>query len=508
VICPFWDDLVINSSGGVKYQILGNVGSRHLIIQWTNAQFWGQGNSNPFTLTFQVVLYEGTNKIRFNYQNLTAGVPAQNEGHSATVGLKNANTDTGALSLDYNGSSGFSTYVGSGKSTLISPPEVAPDYYALTVAAGQTLSAVANVLTSGSLTLQLFDSSGSNLLVSGTTGPTNFSTGFENYVLPGAGTYYLAVGGTAGVPYSLSVLGNATADAEANDTAATAQPLGASHSVYGYAASTNYDWYSLVMPTGTNSLQLQTATPGDGTGEFVNTLAPVIRLYDSNGSTLIASGILLPDAHNQLLTASSLTAGATYLVQVSTANSTSGEYFLTTKETSSNPSVQSVTINNGDPERSMVTRIDVTFSTAVTIGSGAFNLSNGTVTLTSQANGGIQVGNSLVGGQTVATLTFDPSVNGTQFGSLSDGIWTIAVNAASVTAGGTPMAADYVQGGIKRLFGDGNGDGTVDGTDFGNFGNAFGLTFGPGGSIFDANNDGTVDGYDFGQFGNRFGLTL
>src|SRR5205085_4488374 len=66
------------------------------------------------------------------------------------------------------------------------------------------------------------------------------------------------------------------------------------------------------------------------------------------------------------------------------------------------PRVQSVVVNGGAAQRSMVTSLTVTFSGVVTLGSGAF-------VLTADAGGaavGLSPSVSTVNGQTVVTLTF------------------------------------------------------------------------------------------------------
>ncbi|MBO0857722.1 MAG: PxKF domain-containing protein [Chloracidobacterium sp.] len=88
----------------------------------------------------------------------------------------------------------------------------------------------------------------------------------------------------------------------------------------------NEDWYSVTVVQG--RLQLETSTPADGPGEFVNTLDPHIELYDSSGSTLIASGSPLEDGRNEVIDVSGLPAPATYLVRVTAEGDTSGEYFI------------------------------------------------------------------------------------------------------------------------------------------------------------------------------------
>jgi Ca2+-binding RTX toxin-like protein len=89
------------------------------------------------------------------------------------------------------------------------------------------------------------------------------------------------------------------------------------------------DWYSITMPDTAHALRVETSTPGGGSGEPVNTFNPRIELYDSTGTTLIASGLPMPDGRNETMLAAGLTPGETYKVRVSSDGHTSGEYFLT-----------------------------------------------------------------------------------------------------------------------------------------------------------------------------------
>ncbi len=88
------------------------------------------------------------------------------------------------------------------------------------------------------------------------------------------------------------------------------------------------DWYSFTLGAGQTALRLETSTPGDGPGEFANTLNPKIELYDSTGTTLIASGVVLPDGRNEVITLGGLTAGGTYKIRVQGEAGTRGEFFL------------------------------------------------------------------------------------------------------------------------------------------------------------------------------------
>ena len=97
---------------------------------------------------------------------------------------------------------------------------------------------------------------------------------------------------------------------------------------------------------------------------------------------------------------------------------------------------------------------------------------------------------SLVGGKTVAVLTFVGS--GFTGGSLADGRYTLTVR------------ADLVHDRFGREL---DGDGDVDQQDRDHFRSAFGTTAPDAGYLwyFDFDGDGDVDGRDNGQFNRRFG---
>jgi Ca2+-binding RTX toxin-like protein len=118
------------------------------------------------------------------------------------------------------------------------------------------------------------------------------------------------------------------------------------------------DWYSITVPITANPLRLETSTPADGPGEFVNTLNPHLELFDSTGTTLIASGVALPDGRNESIAVTGLTAGATYKVRVTGEGATKGEYFLTRNFS---PVVTSLTAPAAINENDMAT-VSGTFS--------------------------------------------------------------------------------------------------------------------------------------------------
>jgi hypothetical protein len=93
------------------------------------------------------------------------------------------------------------------------------------------------------------------------------------------------------------------------------------------------EWYKFTATAG-QTLSLATYTPGDGGGAFVNHLAPHFQLYAPNGTTLVASGVVGPDGHNERITYTvPAGAGGTYYLHILSANSQTGEFFLDPEET-------------------------------------------------------------------------------------------------------------------------------------------------------------------------------
>jgi len=173
------------------------------------------------------------------------------------------------------------------------------------------------------------------------------------------------------------------------------------------------------------------------------------------------------------------------------------------------PAVQTVSVNDGAAQRSMVTTMAVTFNTEVVLDTGAFALTrvglpNG-MPGDNAIIGTIAVSTEVVSGVTSATLTFSGA--NTDVGSLQDGKWSLTVDHTKVqaTSGGAFMAVDFNQIVGHRLFGDADGNGMVTATDF----NAFRLAYGGvGASIFDFDGDNAVSAADFNQFRLRYGISI
>jgi hypothetical protein len=168
------------------------------------------------------------------------------------------------------------------------------------------------------------------------------------------------------------------------------------------------------------------------------------------------------------------------------------------------PRVESVVINDGSAQRSIIRSITVTFDTLVTFDSGAFSLlrtGGGTparVATITQENGKTKVVFSGFSG------------SGGIYGSLADGNWTLKVLAARVHRAGdrsVVMSADSVTT-FHRYFGDADGDRDVDAADQTAFNAAFGHTDAASLATFDFDHDGDVDAADRNRFNKRFGKSI
>ena len=87
VIAPWWDDFAgfhINSGEFwlVHYGIIGEYPNRQFIVQWSDASLLTSNGNSAGPITFQAVLYEGSNEIEFRYLDATTD--------SSTPGLDGA----------------------------------------------------------------------------------------------------------------------------------------------------------------------------------------------------------------------------------------------------------------------------------------------------------------------------------------------------------------------------------------------------------------------------------
>jgi hypothetical protein len=88
-VYPLWDDLYIGTGGNetlsrALYYTVGTPGSRVFIMQWGNWYSYAE----PYEVgTWNVVLYEGSNKIDIYYRNMLGTSGQREYGASATIGI-------------------------------------------------------------------------------------------------------------------------------------------------------------------------------------------------------------------------------------------------------------------------------------------------------------------------------------------------------------------------------------------------------------------------------------
>ncbi len=116
LIAAFWDDLVVKPGiSTVGTRTVGAAPNRRFLVQWSNMSILDEaGRDLNASLTFQAILFEGSNDIQFSYQSMAG---QRSDGSSATIGLQNLER-TRAVQTGFNqaiaGSSRFFTYRFSG----------------------------------------------------------------------------------------------------------------------------------------------------------------------------------------------------------------------------------------------------------------------------------------------------------------------------------------------------------------------------------------------------------
>ncbi len=103
-VAPFWDDIVTWGAGTIYYQTIGTAPHRMFVVEWYDNQHYHSSTSG---VTFEAILYEGSNNIKFQYKDVDFGTvsgstsqdrPPYDNGGSATVGIEGP---TGDIGLQY-----------------------------------------------------------------------------------------------------------------------------------------------------------------------------------------------------------------------------------------------------------------------------------------------------------------------------------------------------------------------------------------------------------------------
>ena len=88
-IAPFWDDLNPSAGGLLYHATFGSAPTREYVIEWHQVPRVGVTGS---ALTFEVILFEGSNEIKFQYHTLSGSGA---DGSSATIGVEYADGSAG-----------------------------------------------------------------------------------------------------------------------------------------------------------------------------------------------------------------------------------------------------------------------------------------------------------------------------------------------------------------------------------------------------------------------------
>jgi len=93
IICPFWDDIDPSVGGTIFYDTQGTAPDRMFIVEWSAVpRYFDTGSS----LTFEVILYETSNYIKFQYNTMTSGTAGTfADGSSATIGIEDSTAGDG-----------------------------------------------------------------------------------------------------------------------------------------------------------------------------------------------------------------------------------------------------------------------------------------------------------------------------------------------------------------------------------------------------------------------------
>jgi Subtilase family len=88
LIAPYWDDLTPienNTNSGIFYETLGEEPDRELVIEWRNMLQYRSTNNH---ITFQIIFFENSPDILFNYLDITSENIDHSDGASATIGIQ------------------------------------------------------------------------------------------------------------------------------------------------------------------------------------------------------------------------------------------------------------------------------------------------------------------------------------------------------------------------------------------------------------------------------------
>jgi len=105
LVAPFWDDLypVPGSAQNVVWAVTGAAPNRELVIEWRDVRLFSCNADSGATVKFQVVFFEGSSNILFNYADTAFGgaCASADRGGSATVGVQVASNSGNQSSINF-----------------------------------------------------------------------------------------------------------------------------------------------------------------------------------------------------------------------------------------------------------------------------------------------------------------------------------------------------------------------------------------------------------------------
>jgi hypothetical protein len=271
--------------------------------------------------------------------------------------------------------------------------------------------------------------------------------------------------------------------------------------------------YNATTTTLTSSSPNNTSTYGDSVTftatvtSLSNSGTPTGSVEFFDGSTDLGAGAASTGGSNSAawtFTTSTLTAGShTIKARYHPSGSFPSSSATVTQVVRQAPLVvQSVQVNDGSVQRSMVTSLTVTLNQPISsLGTCAFEIDIGTTQL-------CPTDLTVSGNQAVIRFTGLPGVTA---GSLADGRYTLVEHLTLIqTSNPNYVGQGDHRDAFFRLLGDATGDGKVDATDRTLFLVAYRSRRGMPNYrwYFDVNNDGFVDSTDYYQFQQRYGTSL
>ena len=202
------------------------------------------------------------------------------------------------------------------------------DVYTINLQANQPFSAALAGGAAG-VTLELVNPSGQVVATGVDLVGSNYRLALDGYRPTVGGTYALRVSGAVVTPvdYQIVTVGNGYFDTETNDSRGDAQALAGGGNVLGALSGADTQDYYLFTAVAGNQLTITTTTPGDGGEQFVNTLNPLVEVYDLAGNLLASNTDGGADGRNAALNFAVPTSGL-YEVRVAAEGDTQGEYLL------------------------------------------------------------------------------------------------------------------------------------------------------------------------------------